>query len=345
MERCMMRTIELKGRQVVLIDQTRLPHELKFVRCRSAEEIARAIEGMKIRGAPALGVAAAMALAITALRSDAKTSRGLISDLRRAARRIRMTRPTAVNLFWSLERILARVSSAQVSAKQIRRLVVEEAQKIAEEDIKVNRLIGENGASLIKDGDVVLTHCNAGWLATAGEYGTALGAIKVAWEQGKRIEVIATETRPLLQGARLTAWELKREGVPFTLITDGMVGTVMRQGMVSMVMVGADRIASNGDVANKIGTYTIAVLAKEHGIPFYCVAPTSSIDLKVSRGEDIPIEYRAQDEVTTVAGRRIAPKGTRALNPAFDVTPARMITAIVTEKGVVKPGEVASLFK
>lgn len=339
-----MRTIELKGKCVVLIDQTKLPHELKFVGCKSAEEIARAIEGMKIRGAPALGVASAMALAITALRSTSRTRRGLLSDLERAAQRIRRTRPTAVNLFWSLEKILRSASLSQGSVEQLRKLVVEEAQKIAEEDIKVNKLMGENGAALIKDGDVILTHCNTGWLATAGEYGTALGAIKVAWEQGKKIKVIATETRPLLQGARLTAWELKREGIPFSLITDGMVGAVMRRGMVNLVMVGADRIASNGDVANKIGTYTIAVLAKEHGIPFYCVAPTSSIDLNIASGEEIPIEHRGQEEVTTIAGKRIAPRGTNALNPAFDVTPAPLITAIVTEKGVVKPSEVASLF-
>ncbi|MEM4187563.1 MAG: S-methyl-5-thioribose-1-phosphate isomerase [Candidatus Hadarchaeum sp.] len=338
-----MRTIELRGDEVVLIDQTQLPLRLVRIRCRSAEEVAAAIEAMKIRGAPALAAAAAMALAVTALRSRAGTKGQLMRELERAGGRIRRTRPTAVNLFVGLERTLSAARSA-ADIDGIREAVVREARAIAEEDVKVNRKIGENGAALLEDGDVVLTHCNAGSLATV-DYGTALGVIRAARSAGKKIEVIATETRPLLQGARLTAWELSREGIPVRVVTDGMVGYLMAKGMVDKVVVGADRIAANGDAANKIGTYSIAVLAKEHGIPFYIAAPTSTVDLKVKTGAEIPIEERRPEEVIFFRGVRVVPKGVKVFNPAFDVTPARYITAFITEKGVVKPGELSKLFK
>lgn len=338
-----MRTIELRGDEVILIDQTQLPLRLVRIKCRSAEEVAEAIEQMKIRGAPALAAAAAMALAITAVKSRARTKGQLLRELERAGRRIGRTRPTAVNLFVGLERALAAARSA-ADVEDVRKAVVREAEAIAEEDVKVNRKIGENGAMLMEDGDVVLTHCNAGSLATV-DYGTALGVIRAAHSSGKKIEVIATETRPLLQGARLTAWELSREGIPVRVVTDGMVGYLMAKGMIDKVVVGADRIAANGDAANKIGTYSIAVLAKEHRIPFYIAAPTSTVDLKVKTGAEIPIEERRPEEVIFFRGVRVVPKGVKVFNPAFDVTPARYITAIITERGIVRPGELSKLFK
>lgn len=338
-----MRTIELRGDEVILIDQTQLPLRLVRIKCRSAEEVAEAIEQMKIRGAPALAAAAAMALAITAVKSRARTKGQLLRELERAGRRIGRTRPTAVNLFVGLERALAAARSA-ADVEDVRKAVVREAEAIAEEDVKVNRKIGENGAVLMEDGDVVLTHCNAGSLATV-DYGTALGVIRAAHSSGKKIEVIATETRPLLQGARLTAWELSREGIPVRVVTDGMVGYLMAKGMIDKVVVGADRIAANGDAANKIGTYSIAVLAKEHRIPFYIAAPTSTVDLKVKTGAEIPIEERRPEEVIFFRGVRVVPKGVKVFNPAFDITPARYITAFITERGVVKPGELSKLFK
>jgi methylthioribose-1-phosphate isomerase len=331
-----MRTIELRGSDVVLVDQTLLPNRLKFIRCSDAEGVARAIERMQVRGAPALAAAAAMGLAVTALHSRAKKKSQLLAELKRAAERIGKTRPTAVNLFVGLRRAMSAAQKAP-DVEAVKKAVVKEANLVAEEDIEVNKKIGKNGAKLIKSGDVVLTHCNAGALATV-DFGTALGVIKTAWRAGKRIKVIAKETRPLLQGARLTAWELKRAGIPVTLVADSAVGHLMARGEVDVVVVGADRIAANGDTANKIGTYTIAVLAHEHGVPFYVAAPTSTIDMSIQSGKDIPIEYRSPDEITTIGGRRLAPKGVRALNPAFDVTPARLITAIITEKGVFKPG-------
>jgi len=294
-----MRTLELRGKSLVLVDQTLLPEKLKFIKCKTVSDVARAIKGMKVRGAPALGVTAAMALAVAALNSRAKSREALLRELKRA--------------------------------------------DIADEDIETNKRMGRNGARLIKDGATVLTHCNAGALACV-DYGTALGVIRAAREQGKRFKVIATETRPLCQGARLTAWELKREGIPVTVITDNMVAHVMGQGLVDAVFVGADRIAANGDVANKIGTYSIAVLAKEHRVPFYVVAPTTTIDLSTSTGKKIPIEHRASREVEFIGGKRLVPKGVKTLNPAFDVTPARLVAAIVTERGVVKPDKVKSLF-
>jgi len=337
-----MRTIELRGKSAVLIDQTRLPRELRLVKCRSAEELAKAIERMQIRGAPALAAAAAMALAVTALRSKARGKAQMMRELEAAAARVRRTRPTGVNLFVGLKRVLSVARSAS-DVREIRAAVVREAKRIADEDVEANRRMGKHGARLLKDGDIVLTHCNTGALATV-DYGTALGVVRAARRQGKHVRVIATETRPFLQGARLTAWELKREGIPVTVIIDNSVGYVMVQDEVDVVLVGADRIAANGDVANKIGTYSIAVLAKEHRVPFYVVAPTSTIDLSVRSGREIPIEQRDASEVEFIGRTRVVPKGVKVLNPAFDITPARLVKAIVTERGVVKPTELKSLF-
>jgi methylthioribose-1-phosphate isomerase len=336
------RTIELRGKSIVLIDQTQLPNKFKLVKCRSADEIARAIKTMQIRGAPVLGVAAAMALAVTALRSRARDKSGLLCELERAAKKIGRTRPTAVNLFVGLDRVLKAARKAG-SVQEAREAAVREAKRIADEDVETNRRMGQYGASLIQDGNTILTHCNTGALATV-DYGTALGAIRAAWSQGKRIEVIVTETRPRLQGARLTTWELKRAGIPVTVITDNMAGALMSQGRIDLVMVGADRIAANGDVVNKVGTYTLAVLAKEHGVPFYVVAPTSTIDMRAPKGSQVPIEHRDPREVIFVGKTRLVPKSIKVLNPAFDLTPARLVTAIVTERGIVRPTELKSLF-
>jgi len=339
-----MRTLELRGKSLVLIDQTLLPEKLKFIRCDSVDSIARAIKEMKVRGAPALGVAAAMALAVAALNSKAKNKDVLLRELNRAARKIRRTRPTAVNLFVGVDRVLKVALKTKGGVYEVTKAVVMEAQKIAEEDIRTNKNMGKNGARLIKDGATVLTHCNAGALACV-DYGTALGVIRAARDRGKHVKVIATETRPLCQGARLTAWELKRDGIPVTVITDNMVGHVMKQGLVDLVLVGSDRIAANGDAANKIGTYTIAVLARQHRVPFYVVVPTTSIDMDTPTGGKIQIEYRKPREVEFIGGKRLVPKGVKVLNPAFDVTPAHLITAIVTERGVVEPSKLKSLFK
>ncbi|MEW6593026.1 MAG: S-methyl-5-thioribose-1-phosphate isomerase [Candidatus Hadarchaeota archaeon] len=338
-----MRTIELKGANVILVDQTLLPHKLKFIRCSDVECVARAIEKLQVRGAPALAAAAAMGIAVTALRSRAKTRPALMAELKLAAKRIGKTRPTAVNLFVGIRRAL---SAAQKSsdAESMKRAVVREAKLIAEEDVQANKKLGEAGARLLKSGSTVLTHCNAGALATV-DFGTALGVIRAAKRAGKKIKVMATETRPLHQGARLTAWELKREGIPVTVIVDSSVGHFMAEGKIKAVIVGADRIAANGDTANKIGTYNIAVLAREHGVSFYVAAPTSTIDMKIRSGKEIPIEYRSPEEVTSLAGRKIAPLGVNALNPAFDVTPARLITSIITEKGVFNPKQLRSKIK
>jgi len=339
-----MRTLELRGKSLVLIDQTLLPEKLKFIRCDSVDSIARAIKEMKVRGAPALGVAAAMALAVAALNSKAKNKDVLLRELNRAARKIHRTRPTAVNLFVGVDRVLKVALKTKGGVYEVTKAVVMEAQKIAEEDIRTNKNMGKNGARLIKDGATVLTHCNAGALACV-DYGTALGVIRAARDRGKHVKVIATETRPLCQGARLTAWELKRDGIPVTVITDNMVGHVMKQGLVDLVLVGSDRIAANGDAANKIGTYTIAVLARQHRVPFYVVVPTTSIDMDTPTGGKIQIEYRKPREVEFIGGKRLVPKGVKVLNPAFDVTPAHLITAIVTERGVVEPSKLKSLFK
>jgi len=326
------RTIEWSNGTVITIDQTRLPQETVILEMRSCDEVAEAIKTMKIRGAPLLGAAAAFALALAAYNSKAKNREGLINELERAAEILRGTRPTAVNLFWAIDRILAKAKGFSGNAEALAAFVVEEAQKIADEDAAANRLIGKYGAELIHDGDVVLTHCNAGALATV-EYGTALGVIRAAWEQGKKIRVIATETRPKLQGARLTTYELKQYGIPITLITDNMVGYVMYKRLVNKVVVGADRIVKDA-VINKIGTFTIAVLAKEHNIPFYVAAPKSTFDLK-RKSIDVVIEERKPDEVTHIGSQRIAAEGVNVLNPAFDITPLGYVAAIICESGIL----------
>ncbi|MGI6037952.1 MAG: S-methyl-5-thioribose-1-phosphate isomerase [Limnochordia bacterium] len=321
------------GKQLILLDQTKLPGEVSYVHCRSWVDVARAIEGMQVRGAPAIGAAAAYGLVLGA-REIAE--RDFWARLVQLADGLRATRPTAVNLAWALERMLAKAAPWQQDPGVVRKLLEKEAAAIAEEDRRINRLIGRYGAALLPQEGGVLTHCNTGSLATV-DYGTALGVIRAAWEMGKAIHVYAGETRPFLQGARLTTFELWKEGIPVTLITDGMAGYVMQQGLVKTVIVGADRIAANGDVANKIGTYGLAVLAKEHDIPFYVAAPLSTFDFSLPDGRGIPIEERDPQEVLCFAGQRISPEGVTALHPAFDVTPANYITGIITERGVVLP--------
>ncbi len=337
----MLPTIEWRGDRVVMIDQRRLPGEEIYVECRDAESVARAIETMIIRGAPAIGVAAAYGLALGFLmvpdRGRAAAEFAAVSD------RLRRTRPTARNLFWALERMKAVFESHQgLPLAELQSRLVREAQDIEREDADICERIGRNGAALIKDGDSVLTHCNAGGLATAA-YGTAVGIIRAAFERGTKFRVFADETRPFLQGARLTAWELEKLGVPYAVITDNMAGWLMHKGEISLAVVGADRIARNGDVANKIGTYSAAVLAKENGLPFYVAAPLSTFDFSLADGGGIPIEERPAAEVREIAGRLITPAGAKVRNPAFDVTPARYITAIITEKGIARPPYEASL--
>ena len=322
-----METIEWTPHGVVMIDQRLLPRQQVFVTCNTYEEMADAIKTMVIRGAPAIGVAAAMGVALGVQQG---------ADFETVCRTLAATRPTAVNLFWGIERMkrlrasLGNVSHAALTAK-----LIHEAQQIRLEDIALCRAIGAHGAPLVPDGKTVLTHCNAGALATAG-YGTALGVIRAAVEAGKVIDVFADETRPFLQGARLTAWELQQDGIPTTIITDNMAGHFLRSGRIGCVVVGADRIASNGDVANKIGTYSVAVLAKENGVPFYVAAPVSTFDLTLESGDRIPIEQRPPEEVTHVFGVPVAPENIAVENPAFDVTPARYITAIICEHGVAQ---------
>jgi methylthioribose-1-phosphate isomerase len=326
---------------VVTIDQTKLPHRLVYLKIKNPRDVASAIKTMKIRGAPLIGAAAAYALALTAVHSKASTRTELLKGLKQSAELVRATRPTGVNLFWAVERILNKVVQSRLaSVKELKNLVVKEAQEIADEDAQANRKIGEYGSKLIADGNTVLTHCNAGALATV-DYGTALGVIRSAWEQGKRTSIIATETRPKLQGTRLTAYELKTLGIPFKLITDNMVGYVMSRKMVDLVIVGADRIVKDA-VANKIGTYSIAVLAHEHEVPFYVAAPISTFDLHHTI-KDIIIEERNPDEVTKIGSRRFAPRGITALNPAFDITPMKYVTGIICEKGVFTPQELQKL--
>jgi methylthioribose-1-phosphate isomerase len=338
----MVETIQWIDGTVVMIDQTRLPLEEKYVTCRGYQDVAAAIRDMTIRGAPAIGVAAAMGVALGALGA---VETGLDAQMEKICSTLGGTRPTAVNLFWAIDRmkrVYASVAGRPI--EEIRRRLVEEALAVREEDIAICRAIGRNGAPLVPDGKTVLTHCNAGALATAG-YGTALGVIRAAVEAGKRIDVFADETRPFLQGARLTVWELQQDAIPVTLITDNMAGHFLKSGRIGCVVVGADRIAANGDVANKVGTYSVAVLAKENGVPFYVAAPISTLDLTLASGAVIPIEQRAAEEVTHVFGTRIAPVGTAVENPAFDVTPARYVSAIVTEKGVARPSYEESLKK
>jgi len=317
-----------------MLDQRLLPHREVYRVCRDYDQVADAIRKMVIRGAPAIGVAAAMGVALGALKAPAKT---FDRDFERILLILGKTRPTAVNLFWALGR-MRRVYSENRSGgvDLVKRALKDEAQKIYKEDIAANKQIGKNGASLLRNAKQIMTHCNAGALATAG-YGTALGVIRALKESGKEFEVFVNETRPFLQGARLTAWELKKEKIPATLITDSMAGYLMQQGRVDAVVVGCDRVAANGDVANKIGTYTIAVLARRHGIPFFVAGPTSSIDVNCASGKDIPIEQRDAKEVSHIFGKALAPKGMRVFNPAFDVTSQDLITAIITEKGVIHP--------
>jgi methylthioribose-1-phosphate isomerase len=324
-------TIEWTAEGVVMIDQTRLPREEVFVTCRNYVEVAAAIRDMIIRGAPAIGVAAAMGVAIGALHS-----KDLEADMPVICETLARTRPTAVNLFWAIDRMKQVYSSVRdLDAAQIRDRLVAEARKIRAEDIAINEAIGRNGAPLVPDHKTVLTHCNAGALATAG-FGTALGVIRAAVQAGKTIDVFADETRPFLQGARLTAWELQRDGIETTLITDNMAGHFLKSGRIGCVVVGADRIAGNGDVANKIGTYSVAVLARENSVPFYVAAPISTLDLTLHSGDQIPIEERAAQEVTHVYGVNMAPDGIKVANPAFDVTPHRYVSAIITERGVAR---------
>jgi len=333
-----MRTIEWRNGTVVTIDQTKLPNRTVFLKIQNCREMASAINGMKLRGAPLIGVATAYGLALTAYHSKAQTKDALMKELEESTRILKGTRPTAVNLFWAVDRILKKARETFGDAKTVARKVVIEAQLMADEDVEVNRKIGKNGFELVDDKDVVMTHCNAGSLATV-DYGTALAVVRTAWEQGKKIKVIATETRPKLQGARLTVYELKRDGIPVTLITDNMVGYVMSKKMVNKVVVGADRIVRDA-IINKIGTYTVAVLAHEHKVPFYVAAPTSTFDL-THESKDIVIEERNPKEVTHIGPKRIAPKGTNVLNPAFDITPLKYVTAIICEKRILPANEIA----
>jgi methylthioribose-1-phosphate isomerase len=331
-------TIEWTDAGVVMIDQTRLPRETAYVTCRDYREVADAIRTMVIRGAPAIGVAAAMGVALGALKAQ-----DLESEMPVICETLAKTRPTAVNLFWAIDRMRKLYESSRgASSGEIRALLVAEAQLVKREDIRINEAIGRNGAGLVPDGKTVLTHCNAGALATAG-YGTALGVIRAAVAAGKKIDVFADETRPFLQGARLTAWELQQDGIATTIITDNMAGHFLKSGRIGCVVVGADRIAGNGDVANKIGTYSVAVLAKENNVPFYVAAPVSTLDLSLASGDEIPIEERAASEVTHVQGVPLAPDGIDVANPAFDVTPNRYVTAIITERGVARAPYLESL--
>ena len=329
----MIETIQWADDCVVMIDQRRLPLEELYVTCRTYEEVAAAIRNMTIRGAPAIGVAATMGVALGML---VASEAGLDVHFATICDTLAQTRPTAVNLFWAISRMKRLYESLRGQPlAAIRRRMIEEALRVREEDIEICRAIGRNGAPLVPDRRTVLTHCNAGALATAG-YGTALGVIRAAIEAGKQVDVFADETRPFLQGARLTVWELQQDGIPTTLITDNMAGHFFKSGRIGCVVVGADRIAANGDVANKIGTYSLAVLAKENGVPFFVAAPISTLDLSLASGDQIPIEQRAASEVTHLFGQPVAPTGTVAANPAFDVTPARYISAIITENGVAR---------
>ena len=326
-----MRMIKWQNGTVITPDQTKLPLQEVTLEIKSVEQMAEAIKVLRVRGAPLLGAAAGFGVALAAFNSKAKTRDKLLSELETAGTIIKRQRPTAVNLFWGVDRVLNKAKSAVGNVEEIKAVVIEEAQKIADEDAAQNRAIGKNGSVLIKDGDTILTHCNAGELATV-EYGTALGVVRAAWEEGKKIKVIADETRPLLQGARLTAYELKRDGIPVTLITDNMAAYVMSKGLVNLVIVGADRIVQDA-VFNKIGTYGVAVLAHEHKIPFYVAAPKSTFDL-TCKAADVTIEERKPEEVTHVGCQQTAPDGVAVMNPAFDATPLKYVTAIITESRI-----------
>jgi methylthioribose-1-phosphate isomerase len=335
----MLPTIEWKDDAVVMIDQRKLPAVEVYVTCRTASEVAKAIRTMVIRGAPAIGVAAAMGIAIGLQKSKATGTKQFATEFQKTCDLMAGTRPTAVNLFWAIDRmqrVFADAAQGGCSVDEIKQRLVAEARRIHDEDVESCRALGAHGATLVPEQARILTHCNAGALATAG-YGTALGVVRAAAEQGKKVAVLADETRPFLQGARLTAWELVKDGIDTTVITDNMAGAMMHLGQVDLVVVGADRIAANGDTANKVGTYSVAVLAKAHGIPFYVAAPISTVDLNTPDGSTIPIEERNDREVTHVGSAQLTPAGVRVRNPAFDVTPASYITAIVTERGIARP--------
>jgi len=332
----MILTLEWTSEGVRFIDQTKLPLEETYVLATSYQQVADVIRNMVVRGAPAIGVAAAMGIALGMKNSKAENGADLKKDFDQICETIRQTRPTAVNLFWAIRRMTEKFETLRVRPiAQIKQALIEEAQRMHAEDIAANQAMGRHGATLMPSSGGVLTHCNAGALATAG-YGTALGVIRAAVEQGKKIHVYADETRPFLQGSRLTAWELMKDGIPTTVISDNMAGVMMQQGKIGAIVVGADRIAANGDVANKIGTYTVAVLAKEHGIPFYVAAPISTVDLATPDGSKIPIEQRNAREVTHIGGKQMVPNGVQIENPAFDVTPAKYVSAIITEKGIAR---------
>jgi len=340
----MIPTVEWRNGLVNILDQSLLPEKVEVLVCHDYHSVVEAIRTRTVRGAPAIGVTAAMGLALGAQSIKVTSFNEFQEEFLVMCGSMSGARPTAVNLFWAIDRmkrVLLREKESPLA--WVQQQLIHEAQTILEEDIQMNRAIGDFGAELIKDGQTILTHCNAGALATGG-YGTALGVIRSAWKTKKGIRVIADETRPVLQGARLTAWELQQDGIPVTLITDNAAGSLMHQGRIHVCVVGADRIAANGDVANKIGTYSVAVLAKVHDIPFYVAAPSSTIDVAMASGQDIPIEHRSSTEVTTLhSGRSIAPEGIDVLNPAFDVTPAKYITGIITDRGVVAPQNIATI--
>ena len=343
----MLPTIEWQGDTLVMVDQRKLPGQEIYVRCRTSQEVAKAIRTMVIRGAPAIGVAAAMGIALGMRRSSAKGVKQFAVEFQKTCDMMAATRPTAVNLFWAIDRMkrtFADGAQAGESTDELADRLEREARAIHDEDVASCRAMGSFGAALVADGSRVLTHCNAGALATAG-YGSALGVIRAAVEQGKKVAVFADETRPFLQGSRLTAWELVREGISTTVITESMAGPLMRAGEIDLVVVGADRIAANGDTANKIGTYTVAVLAREHKVPFFVAAPLSTIDLATPDGDHIPIEERDQREVSHLGSSRLAPEGAKFRNLAFDVTPHRYIAAIITERGVFRAPYLESLKK
>ncbi|MCC2641228.1 MAG: mtnA [Nitrospira sp.] len=342
----MVPTVEWKDGAVRLLDQSRLPTSVEFLDCRDYRAVAQAIRELKVRGAPAIGVTAAMGIALGAASLKTPDYDAFVAAVEEICDHLAASRPTAVNLFWAIGRMKQKLSVLRGQPLAvIQAALINESQAILDEDIALCKAMGMHGAELIRSGETILTHCNAGALATAG-YGTALGVVRAAWEQGKQIRVIADETRPVLQGARLTAWELMQDKIPVTLITDNMAGSLMRQGKIQICVVGADRIAANGDVANKIGTYSVAVLARAHGIPFYVAAPYSTIDLNTKTGADIPIEQRHSFEVTAIHGSHpVAPDGVEVFNPAFDVTPADLITGIITERGLFKPADLFNAFR
>ncbi len=339
----MIKTIEWKDNKVVILDQSLLPLEIKYIYCDKYQMVAEAIKNLKIRGAPAIGIAAAMGIALGSQDIKAKGFEDFIEQVESIMQVMLSTRPTAVNIKWAVDRLKnLLLSNKDEPVAKLKEILIEEANRILQEDIEINKAIGRWGAQFIQDGDTILTHCNAGSLATGG-FGTATAPMLIAKEQGKNIHVIADETRPVLQGARLTAWELMQSGIPVTLITDNSAGALMKKGIIDLAIVGTDRTTINGDVANKIGTYTVAVLCKEHNIPFYVAAPLSSIDFSIDSGDLIPIEERNPDEVSMIAGYRIAPEGVNIINLAFDVTPSRYVTAIITELGAFLPKDIKKL--